>query len=121
MRRAFPKTNAKAQKTSISLTWISHKASEKHILRKPCVPVQHVFRGARRAARIVAAVMMVCSAVAVEGRDYPTKTLRMLTAELGGGSDLSARLIAQGLSVSLGQQVIVDTSRTKAWVLQSPT
>ncbi len=39
---------------------------------------------------------------------YPTKTLRMLTAELGGGSDLSARLIAQGLSASLGQQVIVD-------------
>ncbi len=32
----------------------------------------------------------------------------MLTAELGGGSDLAARLISQGLSETIGQQVIVD-------------
>jgi tripartite-type tricarboxylate transporter receptor subunit TctC len=55
----------------------------------------------------VAAVSVTCVAAA-RGHDWPTKPLRMLTAELGGGSDLSARLIAQGLSGSLGQQVIVD-------------
>jgi tripartite-type tricarboxylate transporter receptor subunit TctC len=32
----------------------------------------------------------------------------MLTAGLGGGSDVAARLIAQGLSETLGQQVVVD-------------
>lgn len=39
---------------------------------------------------------------------YPTKPLRMLTAETGGGSDVAARIIAQGLSGALGQQVVVD-------------
>jgi tripartite-type tricarboxylate transporter receptor subunit TctC len=53
----------------------------------------------------VAALTAAESAVA---QNWPTKPLRMLTAELGGGSDLSARFVAQGLSGSLGQQVIVD-------------
>jgi tripartite-type tricarboxylate transporter receptor subunit TctC len=57
---------------------------------------------------MLTAVLMACGASAAVAQAYPTKTLRMLTAELGGGSDLSARLIAQGLSASLGQQVIVD-------------
>lgn len=56
------------------------------------------------------AISMMTSlvAVAAETQIWPTKPLRMLTAELGGGSDLSARLIAQGLSGNLGQQVVVD-------------
>ena len=40
---------------------------------------------------------------------YPTRALRMLSAGAGGGSDIAARLIAQGLSESLGQPVVVDT------------
>ncbi len=47
-------------------------------------------------------------AVPSVAQTFPTKPLRMLTAEPGGGSDLSARLIAQGLSGALGQQVVVD-------------
>lgn len=43
-----------------------------------------------------------------QAQTFPTKPLRMLTAEPGGGSDLIARVIAQGLSASLGQQVVVD-------------
>jgi tripartite-type tricarboxylate transporter receptor subunit TctC len=39
---------------------------------------------------------------------YPSKVIRMLTTAAGGGSDLNARLIAQSLSVALGQQVVVD-------------
>ena len=39
---------------------------------------------------------------------YPNKVIRMLTTAAGGGSDLNARLIAQVLSVNLGQQVVVD-------------
>ena len=58
----------------------------------------------------VAAAGLVASAGTVQGAEpaWPTKPLRMLTAELGGGSDLSARLIATGLSGTIGQQVIVD-------------
>src|SRR6185503_6922350 len=39
---------------------------------------------------------------------YPTKPVRIVTAEPGGGNDFAARLIAPGLTASLGQQVLVD-------------
>jgi tripartite-type tricarboxylate transporter receptor subunit TctC len=39
---------------------------------------------------------------------YPDRPIRIVTTEPGGGSDFSARLIAEGLSASMGQQVIVD-------------
>jgi tripartite-type tricarboxylate transporter receptor subunit TctC len=43
------------------------------------------------------------------GQDpYPSKVIRIITPATGGGSDFVARLIAPGLSASLGQQVIVD-------------
>lgn len=41
-------------------------------------------------------------------QNYPTKPIRMVTAEPGGGNDFAARLIAQGLGSSLGQTMIVD-------------
>ena len=40
--------------------------------------------------------------------DYPSKPVRIVTAAVGGGADYTSRLIAQGISVPLGQQVIVD-------------
>ncbi len=45
---------------------------------------------------------------AASGQNYPTKPIRLVTAEPGGGNDLSARLIVQGLGGSLGQAMIVD-------------
>ena len=51
--------------------------------------------------------MLVGTGVA-SGQDYPTKTIRIITAAAGGGADFTARLIAQGLSASLGQPVVVD-------------
>lgn len=42
------------------------------------------------------------------GQAYPVKPVRLITAEVGGGHDLAARLIAQGLTTSLGQQFIVE-------------
>ena len=49
-----------------------------------------------------------CVVAAAHALQFPAKPLRMLTAEPGGGSDLTARIIAQGLSASLGHQVVVD-------------
>jgi len=55
------------------------------------------------------AVSLALHADATWAQDYPTRALRMLSAGVGGGSDVAARLIAQGLSESLGQPVVVDT------------
>ena len=44
----------------------------------------------------------------VSGQSYPNKPIRIVTSEPGGGLDFSARLIAPGLTATLGQQVIID-------------
>ena len=44
----------------------------------------------------------------VSGQNYPHKPLRILTGGPGGNADFHARLIAEGISAPLGQQVIVD-------------
>ncbi len=41
-------------------------------------------------------------------RAYPSRPVRIVTTEVAGGADFTARLIAQGLTASLGQQVVVD-------------
>lgn len=51
---------------------------------------------------------LVAGARTASGQNYPDKPIRLVTAGAGGGVDFSARLIAQGVSASLGQQVIVD-------------
>jgi tripartite-type tricarboxylate transporter receptor subunit TctC len=45
-------------------------------------------------------------------QDYPSRTVRIVTAPAGGGNDFSARLVARGISGPLGQQVIVDNRPT---------
>ena len=42
------------------------------------------------------------------GQDYPTRPIRIIASEPGGGQDFIARLVAQGISGPLGQAVIVD-------------
>src|SRR5215470_16888799 len=41
-------------------------------------------------------------------QSYPAKPLHLITAGAGGGNDFISRMISQGISGSLGQQVIVD-------------
>jgi tripartite-type tricarboxylate transporter receptor subunit TctC len=45
---------------------------------------------------------------AASGQTYPTKPVRIITAPAGAGNDFMARVIAQGLTGSLGQQLVVD-------------
>lgn len=56
---------------------------------------------------LTAGMMVIGSGVAC-GQDFPTRPIRILTGGTGGGNDILARFIAQGLTASLGQQVIVD-------------
>src|SRR5688572_2339516 len=39
---------------------------------------------------------------------FPTKPIRIVTSEVGGGLDFVARLVSTSLSATIGQQVIVD-------------
>src|SRR3990172_10700935 len=40
--------------------------------------------------------------------EYPNKPIRIVTGTPGGGLDLTARVMAPGLTAALGQQIIVD-------------
>jgi len=53
--------------------------------------------------------MMVLGAGMVAGQDYPNKPIRIVVnGAPGGGGDFMSRLIAPGLTSSLGQPMIVD-------------
>ncbi len=52
--------------------------------------------------------MMILGADVLTGQDYPSKPVRIVASEAGGAGDFAARLIAQGLTYSLGQQVIIE-------------
>ncbi len=60
-------------------------------------------------AIIVCAVSTLAAAQELSTQAYPNKLIRIITAEPGGGNELAARLLAQGLTGLLGQQVIVES------------
>jgi tripartite-type tricarboxylate transporter receptor subunit TctC len=64
----------------------------------------------KRSACLSAACLTVLLAAAAVGhaQEYPSKTIRIVASEAGGSGDFVSRLIAQGLTSALGQQVIVD-------------
>ena len=62
----------------------------------------------RFAVRVLTVGIMVCGAAAVFGQNYPGKVIRIVTAVPGSANDIGARLIAQGLTSTLGQRAIVD-------------
>ena len=57
-------------------------------------------------------LLLVTSALSISttplAQPYPTKPIRLITAEVGGGSDFTARLLSQRLTEMLGQQIVVD-------------
>ncbi len=62
--------------------------------------------------RVVVSITLIgtlaVGAGTVRGQNYSNKPIRFVTGEVGGGNDFTARLIAPGISSSLGQQVIVE-------------
>jgi tripartite-type tricarboxylate transporter receptor subunit TctC len=64
---------------------------------------------ARCVAISIAAIWIGLGAAAPAAAAYPDKPIRMIVAfAAGGGSDLGARILAQKLTQSMGQQVVVD-------------
>lgn len=61
-----------------------------------------------RALRHVLMLACAVQAAGAEAQAYPARTVRIVTAGAGGGSDQATRLIAPHLGAALGQQVIVD-------------
>jgi tripartite-type tricarboxylate transporter receptor subunit TctC len=62
--------------------------------------------------RFILKTISICVMALVAGtsnsQDYPSKSIRIVTSEPGGGLDFAARVIAHGLTGSLGQSVIVE-------------
>ena len=57
------------------------------------------------------------------GQAYPSKPIRIVTSSAGGGTDFLSRVLANGISASLGQQIIVDNrspALTGITVAQAP-
>jgi tripartite-type tricarboxylate transporter receptor subunit TctC len=68
---------------------------------------------------------MVLTAGVVSAQDYPNKVIRIMVTSLpGGGTDFTARLVAQGITGPLGQSIIVENRPsgflTGQLVMQAP-
>jgi tripartite-type tricarboxylate transporter receptor subunit TctC len=64
-----------------------------------------------RALTAVASVALAavpCLGEAQQASGYPTRPIRVVTAPAGAGNDFMARVISQGLSSTMGQQLVVD-------------
>ena len=62
----------------------------------------------RLAVCVLSIATMALGANMASGQDYPSKPIRIIASGLGGGNDLTARVIAQGMTGSLGQRVFVE-------------
>ncbi len=69
-----------------------------------------VASGAKRRILACAALFAgaCCVTHAAYSQQYPTRVVRIVTADAGGGGDFVARVVAQGLTESLGEPVIVE-------------
>lgn len=58
--------------------------------------------------RLLLAGPVVFMSTMASGQDFPSRPIRIVTSEVGGLNDFTARMISQGMAGSIGQPVIVD-------------
>ena len=67
---------------------------------------------------LICLLALFCASIDVTAQHYPVRPIRLIVADaVGGAPDQLARLLAQKLADSLGQQVIVDNRPGAAGVL----
>ena len=59
-------------------------------------------------ARTTFIAILIVGLESAAAQNFPVRPVRIVTGGAGGGNDIAARLIAEGLTASLGQQVIVE-------------
>jgi tripartite-type tricarboxylate transporter receptor subunit TctC len=65
--------------------------------------------GTRVVAAFLVAAGLMLPLASVQAQDWPTRPIKMLVGfGAGGGTDIAARLVAQGLTEILGQPVVVE-------------
>lgn len=71
-------------------------------------------------SRFAAAAILACTATAVSAQNFPTRPIRFLVPfGPGGVGDLTARVVAQKMSVSLGQPVVIDNRPSAGGIVAS--
>ena len=61
------------------------------------------------AAALAAGVLLTASVPSASAQDWPSKPVRILIGfGAGGGTDVATRILAEGLSESLGQQFVIE-------------
>jgi len=61
-----------------------------------------------RVAGVITPALTALCVTAACAQEWPTRPIRIVTSDVGSGSDYSARVIAKGLSAQLPQQLVVD-------------
>src|SRR5688572_11689838 len=61
-----------------------------------------------RSTIVITLAVALGSGAAFAQEQYPSKVIRLVAPAAGGNADIVARFVSQGLTASLGQQVIVD-------------
>ena len=69
--------------------------------------VAPVMRGLTATAATLGLLLSFAPAAA-QAQPYPSKIVRIVASEAGGAGDFVARILAQGLASSWGQQVVID-------------
>ena len=62
----------------------------------------------RLIVRTLSMILPIALCTAATAQDYPNKSIRIVTAEAGTMNDMATRMIAQGLTRNLKQQVVVE-------------
>jgi tripartite-type tricarboxylate transporter receptor subunit TctC len=58
---------------------------------------------------LLAAAVLVCVAAPAAGQDYPSRPITLIVPyAAGGGNDVMARIVAERMSKSLGQQIVIE-------------
>ena len=70
--------------------------------------MQRIFVARHRITACTAALATALCAATAGAQTYPTRPVHLVASEAGGGGDIIARVIGQGLTPKLGQQVVVD-------------